>query len=132
MRGFVITLDSIIALVVAILLIILISSPVLRVSPTAWSDSQVRHTSMDLLAILEKSGILSRAEEQNSTAELLYFMSTESTSLCMKIRLTDSDGYNLSSEKVGCDSEGKRVFLTERTFVDGGRFYTAELRTWEG
>jgi hypothetical protein len=131
MRGFVITLDSIIALILAISLIIIASSPVLRVRPSAWSDTQVKRISMDFLTILDKSGVLARAVGQNSSAEMIYFMSSESSSLCMKARLSGSNGYIFSAEKPGCDEEGARVFLSKRAFVSGNNFYTAELRTWE-
>jgi len=131
MRGFVITLDSIIALILAISLIIIVGSPVLRVRPSAWSDAQVKRISMDFLTILDKSGALTRAVGQNSSSEIIYFMSTESSSLCMKVRLSGSNGYLLSAEKSGCSGEGTRVFLSRRTFVSGSNFYTAELRTWE-
>jgi hypothetical protein len=132
MKGFVVTLDSIIALIVTISLIILVSSPALRVRPSAWSDAQVKRVSMDSLAILDKSGILARAVGQNSTSEIAYFMSTESTSLCMEVKVRGSDGYNLYAEKSGCTNEGMRVFLSKRTLIVGNKFYTAELRSWEG
>lgn len=132
MKGFVITIDSIIALIVTISIITLLSSSVFRLDTSAWSDAQVRHISMDSLAILDKSGILSRAVAQNSTAEIVYFMSTESTSLCMKVKVSGTNGYNLYAEKTGCTDEGSKVFLSRRTFVSGNDFYTAELDAWEG
>jgi hypothetical protein len=131
MKGFVITIDSIIALILSISLILIISSPLFKLRSSAWSDMQVKHLSMDSLTILEKSGILARAVEQNSSSELLYFMSTESTPLCMRIKVSGADGYTLYVEKAGCTDEKGKSFLSKRTFISGNKFYTAELHAWQ-
>ncbi len=132
MKGFVITLDSVIAIIVAISLIIIISAPTLRVRPSAWSGVEAKRFSMDSLAILQKSGVLARAVQTNSTSELLYFMSTESTSLCMRIRISGSNGYGLYAAKAGCTSEASGFSLSKRSFISGGKPYIAEMHSWEG
>lgn len=132
MRGFVLTTDSIVALVLTTSIIIMVNSSFMRVNESAWNDAQVERVSMDSLAVLEKSGALGRAVQQNSSAELLYIMSTENTPLCMVLNMSGGNGYNLSVEKSRCGSESGKVFLSRRTFVAGNNFYTAELQSWEG
>jgi hypothetical protein len=130
MKGFVITLDSIIAIIISMSMLVLLNSQFLRTNSSAWSDAQVRRLSMDSLTILEKSGALARTVELNSSSELLYFMSSEFPSLCMKIRIDGTGGYTLSAAKAGCSTEG-RFFISRRSFVSGDVFYIAELHTWE-
>ena len=129
MKGFVITIDGIIALIVFVSLFIIISSPALRTAPNSWSDVQVRRLSMDSLAILEKDGALARAVELNSSSELLYFMSSELPSLCMEITVREEGIPVMSAVKSGCVME-QSAFITRRSFVSGGSFYIAELRAW--
>ncbi|QLJ52759.1 MAG: hypothetical protein Sv326_0584 [Candidatus Fermentimicrarchaeum limneticum] len=129
MKGFVLTIDGIIALIVFISLFVIISSPTLRTTSSAWSDVQVRRLSMDSLTILEKNGALGRAVESNSSSELIYFMGSEFTSLCMQITVSEGDSHVLSAVKSGC-VEGRGAFITRRSFVSGDDFYTAELHAW--
>jgi len=130
MKGFMITVDGIIALIVALSVFVIINSTFMSAQPSALSDIQLKKFSMDSLTILEKSGMLARAVQYNSSAEIVYFTNTEFPSTCMRINISRADGYALSAARDGCTSEGKNFFIARRTFTDGSNFYIAELHAW--
>ena len=131
MKGFVITVDGIIALILALSVFVVINSSVMNARPSALSDAQVKKLSMDSLTILEKSGMLARAVQYNSSSEIVYFASTEFPSTCMKIRISSADGYELSAAREDCSTEGKNLFVGRRSFTEGSNFYIVELHAWE-
>ncbi|MEM3555136.1 MAG: hypothetical protein QXF56_00200 [Candidatus Micrarchaeia archaeon] len=129
MRGFVITIDGIIGLIVFLSLFIVVSSPAMKVTQSAWESAHMRKISMDSLAVLEKSGVLSRAVEANSSSELIYFMSTEFSSVCTQITV-EGEEYMLSVVKPGCEKIQGGFVVARRSFVENGRYYIAEMKVW--
>jgi|GEM_PF-3781335 len=129
MKGFVITIDGIIGLILFLSLFVMINSPAMRVAQSAWADTQMRSVAMDSLVILEKNEMLSRAVQTNSSSELVYFMSTELSSVCVRISI-EGDNYFLSAAKPGCEERKGGFMMARRSFVCNGSFYIAELDVW--
>jgi hypothetical protein len=131
MKGFVLTTDGIIALIIALSVFVIINSPAMNQQQTALSNVQLKRLSMDSLTILEKSGMLDRAVQSNSSAEIVYFTTVQFPSKCMKVKITGSGGYGLVAAMDKCQTEASNFFVSKRTFVSGNSFYVAELHAWE-
>jgi hypothetical protein len=130
MKGFVITLDSIVALLLMLILLLTITSTFSTVSTKSLSDVHLRQISFDTLTILEKSSMLNNAIKSNSSAEISSFLSRETpNNVCMLLKIFRGQEANFIIAKGGCKQKSE-FQLARRSFVVGNDFYFAEISTW--
>lgn len=132
-KAFLITVDAILALLVATTFFIYATDTINDVKFDAWRDNHLQRYSMDLLTVLEKSNILETAVVTGDYTNVRYVVSRTSPSICMLLEIKDSDTVVASIEKQDCAPTGKRRLTTRRTFVAVGdvtKVYTAKLYSW--
>lgn len=132
-KAFLITVDAILAIMLASVLFIYATNTIDDVKFDAWRDNHLQRYSMDLLTVLEKSNVLEAAVVTGDYTDVRYVVGKTSPSICMLLEISDGDRIIASIEKQNCAPTGKRRLTTRRTFVAVGdvtKVYTAKLYSW--
>ncbi len=129
MKGFVISVDAVIALIIvfAMLAAITVNFSSQKIS---FSSLKTEIAGEDVLAVLEKSGMLEQAAESNSNNEIAKYLGRTAESQCFELNIID-EGNTSTVTKKGCKktnemSSVKRIFFSEAN----EKFYLAELISW--
>ena len=135
-KAFIFSLDALLALLAATVLISASFFYLSQVQTLNWSQPSLFVTSMDTLATLRLDGSLEDAVDtgSNSTIEL-FFNNMYPSNICGRMELYSRSGtLVLSSKKTGCSlpasTDSKSIFVSRRTFVANKQLYYAYLRTW--
>ena len=130
MKGFVITLDAVLALLLMLTILLTITSTFSKVSSESWGNVHLRQLSFDTLTILEKSNMLNNAIKSNSSAEISDFLSRETpNNICMVLKIFRGQEANFIIAKGGCEQKSE-FQIARRSFVVDKEFYFAEISTW--
>ena len=132
-KAFFITMDAILALMLAGILFTFINSEINAMEFDAWKDNHLQRYSMDVLTSLEKSGKFERAVIQSDDAELRQVISKTSKAMCLLLKVNDTSSLVFSVQKQDCEPTGKRRLVSRRTFSvveDDIEIYIAELHAW--
>jgi len=127
-KGFVITLDAIVAISFMLLSLYFIAS--LSFNPTAVKGAQLKQYSLDSLSVLEKSGRLGLIIAGNTTAArdiLLY----SPEPYCMQLSVIAANGTSMATiDKPGCKGAQSEMQISHSVFRYNGILYSATLRSW--
>lgn len=132
-RGFFVSVDSILALLLSFSMFILITNITNDMRFDAWSDNHLQRYSMDLLAVLEKSGQLESSVITNDATSLREVISETSDAMCFLMEVHGDSGIVFSIEKQDCLPTGRRRLITRRSFMVSGDQtdkYTAITYAW--
>ncbi len=128
-NGFVLSLDAVLALLVALLMLGIIFS-YLNIRASALASNYLAQVSMDALALMEKNGALNEAVAGNSS-KANDVLRALPPSVCMNLKITDSSGkLKLMLKKPRCAGYEKELVSARRSFVDGNNFYIAQGEAW--
>jgi hypothetical protein len=125
------TLDSIFALVIALIILSAVIFSLRSLSVKNWSETNINELGMDYLTILENNDMLEYSVNSQTTGELKTFLNSFlKENMCGKLRIYDSsDNMILEESKTGCVDQ-KSVFITKRSFVVNNNFYYAAFEGW--
>jgi len=127
-KGFVITLDAIVALSFMLLALYFIQA--MSFNPTAMKGIQLKQFSLDSLSVMEKSGSLGKAITGNTTAArdiLLY----SPEPYCMQLSIRAMNGSSVATiDKPGCMGAQTEVQISHGAFRFNGILYSTTLRSW--
>ena len=136
-KGFIISIDAIIALLIAFAMLVSISANFSVSKHSSLADEKLSAVSKDVLTVLEKSGKLENAVVENKNKELGKYLNKTSENLCFEISVFDFDD-NSSALSAVAKKDCKKnqtevsVLSTKRSFfvADNEKFYWAELKSW--
>jgi len=85
---------------------------------------------MDVLSVLEKTGRLGDAMEQNTTG-VHEVLETTSSSVCLQLTIEDKSGAPVATiSKSGCEEAGGELQTLKRLFVHDGSVYVIKSKSW--
>ena len=124
-KGFVLTIDTMLALVVATLFITMIVYFV--TTPKLKTQEYLYSVGGDFLAVLEKDGSLVAAVNGHP-AGVEYLIGAVPANLCLNITITNATDHRVYSGG-GCPEAAKYV-IAKRTLINGSDFYVVKARVW--
>jgi hypothetical protein len=127
-RGFILTMDTMVALMLAAGFIVAIMY--LVTMPQKENESLLYSLGGDFLAVSDNDGTLLAALLGNTTP-VNSLLKSMPNNICMNLSLLDTSGNVLFSNSTGC-REPTRYVLVKRTIVNATTDYTARLRIWYG
>ncbi|MEW6329670.1 MAG: hypothetical protein AB1468_06195 [Candidatus Micrarchaeota archaeon] len=128
-NGFVLSLDAVLALLVALLMLGIIFS-YLNIRASALSSNYLSQISMDALALMEKNGALNDAVAGNSS-KANDALRALPPSVCVDLKITDSTGkLKLLLKRPRCGGYEKELITARRSFIYGNDFYIAQAEAW--
>lgn len=134
-KGFVITLDAILALFVLGAMTAMMFWYLSAANYSANGDNYLKELSMDSLTVLEKSGKLASAVDENNLSEIRSFLSNLPRQMCAEILIYRA-GENLPvlAAAGDCGGRGNENASVKRGFVVQSEqsqvFYAAEMNSW--
>ena len=134
-KGFVISFDGLLALSVTLILFIAAASYLARVESSAVSSVSLREFSVDVAAVLEKSGMLERAVERDSVAEIRSFVNKMPEGVCIEVKVYgsgDLENAGIIVLRSGCTAVYEEKTSAKRGFLAGGSpsLHMAEVSAW--
>lgn len=138
-RGFVYSLDSLLAFFVIFFLLLLCF---LQISQVSWSNSSYDHSlvsfTQSAITSGQKSGLFTHVLSDHQPLLLQSFIDKFPSTICARLSLdqvnSSDDVLELVVEKGNCSIESKEVFSTQRLIPvqtsTGFQFYQATLTTW--
>jgi len=133
MRGYIFTLDAILAALAALVMITAIYFFVSGTQSADWSKVNLNSQILDSLAVLELNDDLKNAVLAGSNTTLNTFLNSMFPEpACGYIQLRNStDSLHVHSLKTGCSRTGRdEVFIARRTFIVGEDIYYAMMEGW--
>ena len=129
MRGFVISIDALVAVSFFMLAMIVISSQ--SYQPGVPSGIYLKHLSMDIVTVLEKTGRMGTAIDGNLTG-LHEIIERMPRAACMQVSITNSsDGTEASALRTGCTSTaGLDIQVVVRPLQYNGSSYVVRAESW--
>jgi len=134
-RGFLISFDGILSISVAFVFFLTAIFYLSGVESSSRQSSYLKDFSMDIASVLEKSGDLESAIDNNSVGPIESFLNRTPKNVCTQLRLFDKDDTSNSVmivRKNGClDDYTERTALKRSFFVESkDEFYLAEVNSW--
>jgi len=136
-KGFVISFDAVIALLLLTSLIVAATSYLSTVEFKAGNSLSLKEITMDSLTVLEKSGKLEKAISTDKSSEVRAFLNKLPYNVCADLRVysgNDLSNHEFLVLRPGCKQNFKESATIERSVVveSGGNvsIYLAELRAW--
>ena len=129
-KGFVFTIDSVLALLTALALIgavlFLMRQPALH-----FNEQSLEGFAKAALAVLEKDGTLKAAVETNSSSAIGAYLNSYPQHLCasVSIKNTNKNIVLPSINKINCSSSSNKLY-TRRVFIANSSTYYAEMNSW--
>lgn len=133
MKGYIFTLDAILAILVAVSLITTIYFFVSGIQTVDWSKVNLNNQIMDSLTVLELNDDLENSILTGSNTTLNTFLDDMFPHpACGYIELRDKyDALQMYSMKSNCSRAGRNeVFIARRTFITVGGIYYAMMEGW--
>jgi hypothetical protein len=125
-RGFILTLDVMIAIVLAAVLSSLILS--LSMNQGISVEGFLYSLGNDFLAVGDKEGSLSDALS-GSPERLNSLVDSMPGNICVNVSVIEQGGSVTYSKWTDCDYPGEYV-VAKRTIVDSGGYHMASIRVW--
>ncbi len=133
MKGFIISIDAVIALIISFALLVAISGNFAESKFSSLNETKLALISEDVLTVLEKSGKFEEAVKENKNKEISKYLNKTTKNLCFELNIYDYDNnssaLNTTSKK-GCKKNALTEISTKRSFFYGEKFYWAELKAW--
>jgi hypothetical protein len=126
-KGFVLTLDSMLALVTAAAFVTAIMYFV--TAPTVDTGKQLYGVADDFLTVADRDGGLTEAVLGNST-RLSTFLKEMPVNLCVNVTVYNRSGGVLFSNSTDCPTP-HRFVIAKRTIVNNTSDYMAKARVWQ-
>ena len=137
-KGFLISFDALIALMVLFALFIAATAYFAQAEFQANNSVLLKEIAADSLTVLDKSGKLGSAIKSDKGAELRAFMNRLPHSICTDLRIYPESDLNNASFIVlreGCKKEFEDMATVKRSVLvrngTNAGFYIAELRAWQ-
>ncbi|AJF60497.1 MAG: hypothetical protein J4224_00055 [Candidatus Diapherotrites archaeon] len=136
-RGFIVSLDAVIAVFIFFIVLVSILFFLGRVGSSSFKALALKEFSADALTVLEKSGRLEKAVNENKSAELRQFLNKLPFNVCAEVKLFEqSDLANpfMSVKKPGCNVSPDEIIVLRSSFVvqqgADSNFFLAEINSW--
>jgi hypothetical protein len=128
-KGFIFTLDAILSIIIAGLLITM-TMMMSQQAPIDYTSTDLHIAAMDYLTVLEKDGTLRTAVETNSTNAMQAYLNTTHPQMCANITIyNNASAAILSTGKTGCN-RGDDLAVARRVFLNStGAIYSARMQT---
>lgn len=128
MRGFVITLDAMIAIVfIFMAALILYTQTFYTYAPRGVYLKQI---TLDALTIIEKTGAIGTAIGGDSS-EVREVIRTAPQHVCIQVTINDASGEQVAAIlRGGCSEHGKEVQVAVRPVVYEGESYSVIAHSW--
>ncbi|MEM3030493.1 MAG: hypothetical protein QXH27_02050 [Candidatus Micrarchaeia archaeon] len=132
MKGFFISLDAVLAVLLAFLLLATSLLVAGDIKSVAAEEVQLKRVSEDILAVLEKSGRLALTPEAGGASEVTEVFLAAPDSACFRLRVLRASDLKIRRVIVrpGCGNPEEFHQVTKRSFVFDRGFYIAELTSW--
>jgi hypothetical protein len=129
MRGFAITLDSIVALTFVLFAMVIISTE--NYQPTAPGEIYLKEVTLDALTVLEKTGGIPPLLNGNTTPAY-QLVEAMPGSMCMEVSVVNSYGAVVAEiAKSGCNnSEGLDIQTVAMPMMYNGSQYVVTSESW--
>jgi len=136
-KGFVLSFDALVALLVFFALLLAASSYLGQVEFEAGSSLSLKRAAMDSITVLEKSGEVEKAINSDKVSGLRSFLNKLPYAICADLRIfpeSDLTNPTYAVLRSGCKKNylevatAKRAVLVESS--GNAAFYLAEIRAW--
>ncbi len=129
MKGFAVTLDSVVAISFFFFALVLIATQTYE--PRAPGGTYLKQLTLDVLTVMEKTGRMNQAIEGNTTSMQDILEATPHLA-CFNISILNSTGETvITSAKSGCnDTEGLDMQVAYRPLVYKEGKYVAKCESW--
>lgn len=125
------SLDAMIALIMAMLAISAIFVILVRSTERSDDTSGIYLMSLDTLAVLEKSHLLSTAVETNSTTAILQHLQALPSPVCSNITIYDTENRMVLTTAPASCTDHDQTSRAIRAFVDANlTTYLAVMEAW--
>ena len=125
-KGFVLTMDAMVALILAAIFFTMIMYFV--TAPKIKTEEYLYMVGGDFLTVADKEGSILSAVAGN-TAAVDDFIDMMPDNICINLTVTNSSGYLFYKNDNGCKQSTKHV-LVGRTIVNSTDDYIANVRVW--
>lgn len=134
-RGFIITVDSFLALTLVAIFVILAFGFISLIRIDSWDSVDLKNSSSDLSSILKSTGVVKNALLGSSAEGVLEVLNSTPGNICFESMVFDSDSnIVIHSIKTGCIKNSTQVFSSERLIVlnDSGTisFFISRINGW--
>jgi hypothetical protein len=136
-KGFVFTVDAIIAMISAGFIIMGAMFFLTQSSDIPFHKQDLQLSAMDALAILERDGSLNLTVVRGEYSNLTKFMNAMAPHICANIKVYNVSystfevlGFFVYENKTDCDYDSEESAVTRRIFVARNKTYFAEMETW--
>ena len=128
MKGFVITIDALMALSFLFLAVLLLSSNSFQ--PNAPRGIYLKQLTLDALTVMDKVGAFDNAVDGDANPVNQILASTPH-SACMQITIIDRNGDDVATlSKIGCGEFGRELQSASKPFVHNGKPYMVKTKSW--
>src|SRR3989344_5018747 len=134
--GFVISMDSLLALSVLITMLTFSAFYINSVEFSARNNSLLKENTMDALVVMEKQGMLADAVANDKVSDIRTFMNQLPSYFCVDLAVYNENDLNnqvLSVLRPGCEKNFDYSATLNRSFVVGrndANFYIARATAW--
>jgi len=136
-KGFVISLDALIALLIFAVLIGTSAFYLEQAQAEARNSTLLKEAASDVLTVLDKTLVLETAIEDGSTTGIMSFLGKLPYNMCGEVLIyknSDLSSIEVSVLRQGCSKTFDEVATVKRDFFvesNGSlEFYIAELKAW--
>ena len=134
-KGFVFSIDSLIALSVTLALLVISASYLALVKDSALPSAFLKDFSMDAVTVLEKTGLLESAVDTNSSTGIAFFLNRLPQNICIEVNIfneSDTEKAIMTVLKNGCTANYEEKSSLKRSFLAGSEpsFYIAKVSAW--
>jgi len=135
-KGFIISVDGMLALAVTLVLFISAAFYLAQVRSEAVSTISLREFSTDLATVLEKSEIFENAVDTGSVSEIRSLVNKMPDAICLEVKIYGSDDLDVADSIVlreGCTAIYEEKTSAKRSFFVGGSnpsLYLGEVSAW--
>jgi len=136
-KGFIISFEALIALLVFAVLISTSIFYLSQVVPEARNSLLLKETAADALTVLDKTTVLQNAIDSGSSSDISSFLARLPYNMCTEVLIysnTDLNTVVLSTLRPGCEKTFNELATVKRDFFTENNgnleFYMAKLNMW--
>lgn len=135
-RGFIITIDSFLGIVLLFMLVIVSFSFLSNIGLSAWNNIDAHNAVNDEAIVLEKSLALENAVKQSSSEALSSALNSTRGAYCFDVTILNPSDYSpvVHALKSGCASSSDSEIVSNRSFAvrtdSNISFYIAKVGGW--
>ncbi len=128
MKGFVITIDALVAMTFFFVAALLLYSTTYQLQ--TYRGVYLKQFTFDTLTVMDSTGQLQEAIDGNSS-QMRWLMHATPDNYCMVVTITDETGnVTASIPKEGCGSSEKETQVATRIIPQDGELYTISAESW--